>query len=97
VFAELAERQEVWRPVLKGWSMEESKVVNEWIAQGSAKGARALRTSLVKLLTRQFKEVPPDIAATLNAQTDLATLEAWFDRALGATTLDDVRAVFRIP
>lgn len=38
VFADAAERKEIWTEALKGWNVKESSVVNEWLQEGRAEG-----------------------------------------------------------
>jgi hypothetical protein len=45
--------------------------------------------SLLKLLRTRFGALPDNAAAQIHA-ADSARLDAWFDRALTAATLDDV-------
>jgi hypothetical protein len=100
VFAELADRQDVWKAGLEGWDVEESMVVKEWqeqalakglargLAQGLAEGqsigaVTATRAKLVRLMEKRFgPSLPADLVAAVNAQTDLATLDRWFDDAI---------------
>src|SRR5262249_384953 len=51
VFAELAGRGQVWRPILEGWSMTESPIVNEWIAQAQEQSRlEEARDSTIRVL-----------------------------------------------
>jgi predicted transposase YdaD len=68
------------------------------IERGRAEGLKAGRKegertgeerSLLKLLRARFGALPEAALARVRA-ADSAQLEAWFDRALNATTLDDV-------
>jgi hypothetical protein len=55
-------------------------------AEGRAEGAARL---LVRLLTRRFGAVPDGVRTRIDA-APVEQLEAWSDRILDATTLDDV-------
>jgi hypothetical protein len=103
VFAELTKRQEVWRTGLEGWNMEVSQVVLEWQAQALARGraeglALARREDMLRILRTRFKmEVPADLAAAVQAQTDPAVLDRWFDVALTEDSMAKVRAAWGLP
>jgi hypothetical protein len=101
VFAEAAGRLEVWKEALKEWNMIESQQVLEWMAQGEAKGkaegiaqgmARGEANAIVRMLAKRFPPgVPEDMAATIQATTDLGRLQSWFDLAFAADSLDAFR------
>jgi hypothetical protein len=64
------------------------KGLKQGLEQGKAiEGARFL----LRYLTTQF-EVPADIHDRITACEDTAQLEAWFDRAIAAATIDEVFA-----
>jgi hypothetical protein len=50
----------------------------------------AKRESLLRLLRVRFENVPAKVEQAVNQTTDLAELNAWFDRAANAETLADV-------
>lgn len=54
--------------------------------------AFGLRDALRLVLEARRVEVPPAVAAHIAAERDPAALEAWLDRALTATTIDDLFA-----
>jgi hypothetical protein len=92
VFADLAGRLGVWGTGLEGWNVEISQVVEQWRAEGRVE---ALQAKLLRVLEVRFPAaVPAELVAAVNAQKDPATLDAWFDRALTAGTLDEVRSAF---
>jgi hypothetical protein len=92
VFADLTKRQRVWTPELEGLNVEESSVLREWADQGAVK---ALREKSLRLLESKFPgAVLTDLETALNMQKDAAIMSAWFDRALEANSLDEVRAAF---
>jgi hypothetical protein len=97
VFAEAAGCHKEWKEALKGWNMEESQQVLEWIDQGRVEGeakgeAKGEANALLRLLEKKF---PPgasaDTIAAIRATTDLERLRQWFDLALTAASLDAFR------
>jgi len=63
--------------------------------EGREEGARieAVRSRqklLFRLLMSRFREVPANIAATVDSTSDLQQLETWFDAAVAAKTLGEV-------
>jgi hypothetical protein len=62
------------------------RLVQQGFDKGLEKGQRAM---LLRLLGRRFGAVPEPIAARVSAATP-PELERWFDRALEASSLDDV-------
>ena len=93
VFADLADRQAVWKTVLEGWNMKRSVVVQEWQAQGEMRGLlKASRQKLLQVLRFRFgQELPPEAPQAIEGQEDLSQLDRWFDQALAAKTVDEVR------
>jgi hypothetical protein len=80
--------------------------VREWelawerngLAQGLQQGKEQGRTegearALIRLMERRFGALPEDVRERI-ATADLASIEAWFDRAIAAASLD---AVFAAP
>ncbi len=98
VFANLIKRQGVWRKGLEGWNVERPDIVLEWEATGEARGearGRLLttRANLLRALKVRLNQEPPaDVVQAVQSQEDLAKLDEWFDRALTANNLDEVRA-----
>ncbi len=93
VFAEAAGRRAVWKKALEGWNMEQSLQVLEWMAEGEAKGAMR---DLLRLLELPFGTVPAELAEKIRATADLAELHRWFDAAVAAKTLKQVRSVIGV-
>jgi hypothetical protein len=102
IFAELAGRQPQWRTALEGWNMVESTVVAEWIAQGEAKGraegeVKANRVNLLRILKLRFPEqVVAEVAAAIEAQTDVNLLLRWLDAAATSPTWEEFRAMTQL-
>ena len=77
--------------------MEESKIVNGWIAKGGARGeARGLvqgaQNAVLRLGKKRFGPAPAGVEAAIQAVTDRDRLEQIADRVLDATSWDDLLA-----
>ncbi len=97
VFAEWVGRLPGWERAVEGWEMEtwKSQAIETWRKQGERRNQRA---NLLRAIQVKFKvDVPNDLRQIINATSDLATLAAWFDQALTAPSLDDLRAVIQPP
>jgi hypothetical protein len=94
VFAELADCRNDWKRALEGWNVRQSQQVLEWQAEARAEArVETARAKLLRLLQLRFgSELTPDFIAQMEAQTDLAVLDRWFDQAYAAPTLNDFRA-----
>ncbi len=97
VFAELTGCGNEWNRGLEGFEMTESKVVNEWIRQGEAKGKLLIqRELLLRLLNKRFPAaVPADVTKLINEQESLELLSHWFDAAAEAFTFQQFLAVLK--
>lgn len=62
--------------------------VDRTLDQGHLRGARQM---MLQLLGKRFS-VPEDIGKRVEECTDIATIDAWFDRAITAMSLDEVFA-----
>jgi hypothetical protein len=92
VFAEAAGCREAWRQGLKGWNMEQSMQVLEWISEGETKGElRNQRENLRLLLEHRFGPLPPAVLQRLEAATELERLRAAFRQALDLQRLEDLQ------
>jgi hypothetical protein len=89
VFAELSGCDRAWEKGLEGWNMKRSRIVLEWQREAAVETKRAdvLRT----LQVRFGGPVPPDITQVIENQNEITTLDTWFDRALTASSLDEMR------
>jgi hypothetical protein len=68
------------------------KFMDGLLAQGEAKGKAIEAASLLlRLLSSRF-DVPAERRDQVEGCTDARRIEAWFDRALSAATLDQVFA-----
>jgi hypothetical protein len=98
IFADLAGRTDVWRKGLEGWGVERSPVVLEWEARGAARTLKAVRESLLQLMRDQFQpDLPADLVAAVNTQTEPAKLTAWAFRMAKAGSLEEARKVVGLP
>jgi hypothetical protein len=92
IFADAAERRNVWTQALKGWNVKESSVVNEWLQEGRAEG-RQLESAaaVITALRTRFKQVPTDIATAITNTTNISTLQSWLPLAIEVPSLDEFR------
>lgn len=73
--------------------MQRPDIVLEWEAVGEARGRLlTLRAQLLRILKVRFHQEPPDVVQVVRTEEDLTRLDEWFDRALTANNLDEVRA-----
>jgi hypothetical protein len=93
VFAELAERRDVWHEALKEWNVKQSQQVLEWQEEARKEAAAdQKRADVLRALQLRYRvPVPPDMAATLQQTRDLAELSRWFDAVLLNDTLEALR------
>jgi hypothetical protein len=96
VFAELARAPHLWRKALEGWNVRQSMQVLEWQAEAEKRGeergeqrgreigrVEGKAEALLRLLEKRFRRKPPAaIVQRIQATTDLAQLETWFDAAI---------------
>ena len=74
--------------ILKEHGMSWEQVLQAHIkAEGKAEGKAE---DVLKVLQRRGFELTPDLVQRVHAATDITQLDAWFDRALDATRLEDV-------
>jgi hypothetical protein len=78
VFAERANRKALWDEKLEGWNMEESQVVNEWIAE--AQGRTVLRAA-----AKRFGPAPAEVEKAIQAITDPKRIDRMIDRLINST------------
>jgi hypothetical protein len=92
-FARLKDHADAWHQALKEWNMVESPVWKEIRDQGRAEGwLESQRRNIVRVIERRLQSpVPEDLAAMVQASSDLAELQAWFDAALTAADLEAFR------
>ncbi len=97
VFAELARCAPEWKQGLEGWNVGESQVVNEWRAEGDARGSlRTRRADVLRALEIRMKAPPPpEVVKTVESIDSLDELSRWLDAAIAATSLDEFLATIR--
>lgn len=62
-----------------------------YVADGEAQGkAEGKAGAVLQLLDMRGVEVPGETRETILGRTDLAQLDGWFERAVNATTIDDL-------
>jgi hypothetical protein len=67
----------------------------EGLARGQAEALGVLRAKLLRLLGAQLKRpLPADLVAVVQGQKDLDALGHWFDQAIGAISVTEVRVAF---
>ena len=65
--------------------------IDGYIEQGLAKGrAQGEAQMLLRIMTARGIAVPEHVRLRVTECTDTAQLEAWFDRAITATTMDEI-------
>ena len=98
VFADAADRKEIWVQSLKGWNVKESSVVNQWLQEGRAEGRAEGRqleiaAAVVAVLESRFNQVPADLIAAINATKELSTLRHWLSLAAKVEGLEEFRKI----
>ena len=82
-YAEYLEQKGIEKGIQKG--------IEKGIEKGREEGAiRSRHAILVRLLRSRFGEVPAEVAARIEATSDIATLDRWLDRLLDAESIADV-------
>ncbi len=88
-----AGREDLWPEHLREWNVEESKIVNGWIATGETRGlVQEARSMVLRLGKKRFGPAPAGVEAALQAVTDRDRLEQIAERVLDATSWDDLLA-----
>jgi hypothetical protein len=104
VFAERVGHLDVWRDAVKGFSMIESPLIAELLADaarkagdlaraaGKAEGeVKAKADTLLRVMQKRCWELPEGLTAAIRACTDSNQLDQWLDVALDAQTLEKFR------
>jgi hypothetical protein len=97
IFAERAGHKDIWKQKLEGWNVEESTVVNEWMAIGEARGeargeVREAQATILRLGAKKFGPAAEGVEAMVKAMEDRPRLERLIDRILDAAGWDDLLA-----
>ncbi len=91
VFAEILERA-LTRELGRREAEVESKAMAQGLTQGKAEGkAEGKVESLLRMLSKRYGPVPPEVAQAIRTCADVATLDTWIDHALDATSLEQFR------
>jgi hypothetical protein len=94
IFAELTEWKDTWQSALEDWTVEESPIINKWQAQARIKDRRDW---LLRLVRAKFPgQVPPELASAIESQSDEDQLSRWYDLALAASSLEQLRSALGI-
>jgi hypothetical protein len=88
VFAELVNRQDVWREALEGWNMKESQIVKEWEDKARAEAKAEM---LLQVLEKRFKTIPDDLRTAILTMQDPQRLTTWADLAFSTRSLSSFR------
>lgn len=105
VFSDKGGCKELWQQKLEGWNMEESTVVNEWIAKGEQRGEargisigeargeiRQAQEMILRLGRKPFGTPSDEIAAAVHAIHDLPRLERIAERVFDASNWTELLA-----
>jgi hypothetical protein len=84
VFAELVNRQDVWRKALEGWNMKESAIIKEIVNETKAE-------MVLHALEKRLKSVPEDLRSAILAVQDSQRLDELHDLALESRSLHRFR------
>jgi hypothetical protein len=78
--------------------MRESQFVKQWRNEGIMQGSvQTMRLVLRKIARRLEDPIPDVIRLALEWTGDLQTLDRWFDAALDADSIADLRKIMNIP
>jgi hypothetical protein len=96
-------RKNLWHEKLTGWNVEESALLNEWMAKFEARGeARGLalgesrgaaeeaRKLVLRLGAKRFGPASVEVEAAIRAVPDRDHLERFAERVLDAAGWDDL-------
>lgn len=85
---------QIWRSLMSTMAYPyQSHLRSQGREEGRAEGrAEGEARAVLRVLDRRNVRVPPDVRERIMACTDTTTLETWLDRALTATTIDDLLA-----
>ena len=97
VFASAAARTVIWKTALEDWNVRESSVVNEWIAEGEARGVKkgevaAYANIIAAELEAKGGPVTADLLATIRAQSPADLSCVWVPAAFRCADVADFRA-----
>jgi hypothetical protein len=98
VFAELIKEQILWSQALEGWEMSESQYIKQFELRGEERGElRGRRLALLRAVELRLKDpVPEPIRLAIEGTNDPEALERWFEAALKAGSLAELRAAMKL-
>ena len=92
VLADAAGRAEIWKQALKEWNVIRSKIVDEWRAEGEAKGRTEGRTTtIVAFLEARYKSIPADLIQAIHSTIDEERLAKLVMLTATANSLEQFR------
>jgi hypothetical protein len=96
IFAEKAGRKDLWEEKLRGWNVEESMVVNGWVAlaeaRGQLKGLEAAKSLVLKFASKRLGPAPAAVETILQGIDDLERLQRIGDQIDQASDWNDLLA-----
>ncbi|MGL4553129.1 MAG: hypothetical protein ACRC33_18340 [Gemmataceae bacterium] len=97
MFSELARNIRTWRPVLEGWDVGESQILNPWRAEAAARATlRTKRQYILGLLDARFPgKSPAEVRQSIEQQDSNEVLDDWFRSLAEASTIDDFLRALR--
>jgi hypothetical protein len=98
VFAELTRGLVDWQRALEGWNVRESQVIKGFKDEGKVEGRiEARREDLLKVIRARLQNPVPDpVRLAVEGTNDPDILSQWFDAALTAKTLEELRATMKV-
>ena len=92
VLADAAGRAAIWKQALKEWNVIRSKIVDEWRAEGEAKGRTEGRTTtIVAFLEARYKSIPADLIQAIHSTIDEERLAKLVMLTATANSLEQFR------
>lgn len=98
VFAELTRCQVNWLQATEGWMLRESQYIKKWELVGEERAElRTKRAFLLKAVKMRLQDpVAESIRLAIEGTNDLSKLEAWYEMALTANTVADLRQQMKL-
>ncbi len=97
ILSELTKWQVNWLQQTEGWMARESTLIKGWLKEGREEGELLRqRATLLKAIRRHQDPVPEALRLAIEGTNDIATLERWFDAALVAASLADLRREMKV-
>lgn len=98
VFAEKVREQVNWLRALEGWEMSESQYIKTFVLRGREEGVViARRSDLLKAVRLRLQDpVPEPIRLAVEGTNDPDTLDRWFEVAITAGSLAELRSAMKV-